>query len=306
MIDRKALKINARAALREARPHPAWITLAVTGITLVLQLLNMSLNGDLEAYRTMYTSAANGDFTLITATGSTSFLGSLLAFALELMLMVVSVGYLLYCMRVSRRQKASVGDVFDAFGMFLRVVVLSFVKNLVLSLWLFLYAVPASVLLAPSLMAAAGMPVPALPFDIAPEVALVVCLPLLIPFVIAAYNYSLAEFILLDNPTFPALQCLGLSRMAMQGYKWERFKLDLSFIGWFLLSLIPFVTLWVQPYVTVTRVGFYEEIMPGFMEKLRTVPARAMPRNTDYHIPGEPTAPPPSDPPEDGQEDEKE
>ena len=43
----------------------------------------------------------------------------------------------------------------------------------------------------------------------------------------------------------------------MVGHKAELFVLDLSFIGLALLTAIPFVTVWVTPYMEVTFANYY-------------------------------------------------
>ena len=46
----------------------------------------------------------------------------------------------------------------------------------------------------------------------------------------------------------------------MNGHKWELFVLDLSFIGWGLLTVIPFVSVYVTPYMEVTCAGYYDAL----------------------------------------------
>jgi uncharacterized membrane protein len=43
----------------------------------------------------------------------------------------------------------------------------------------------------------------------------------------------------------------------MSGRKGELFVLDLSFLGWSLLMLFPFVAVWVLPYTSVTYTNYY-------------------------------------------------
>ena len=48
----------------------------------------------------------------------------------------------------------------------------------------------------------------------------------------------------------------------MKGYKWKRFLLDLSFIGWYILIGITLGMAGVvaYPYITTARVLFYEKL----------------------------------------------
>lgn len=262
MTDRKELKRLAREAIRDTKPSPVWVTLVVLAILAVVQLLSLNLSGDLDAYIAMVKSVAAGDTATAQPAVSISPLAWLLALALNLMSMIVSMGYTLYTLRVSRRASPGFGDVFDAFAMFFRVIVLSFVRSILVSS---VYAVPMSLLST----------------LIDPVSASMFCLPLIVPMFMLAYAYRLADYILLDNPSFAAIQCLGLSRFAMRGRKWDLFKLDLSFLGWILLCVFPPVWLWVRPYMSVTAAGYYDAVMPGFMAWLKTQPMPRRPGDGD-------------------------
>lgn len=85
---------------------------------------------------------------------------------------------------------------------------------------------------------------------------------LFIPGIIAAYSYSMVDFVLADNPDMSASEALRESKRIMRGNKWRLFCLDLSFIGWMLLCLftLGIASLWVLPYTQVARAAFYREI----------------------------------------------
>lgn len=86
----------------------------------------------------------------------------------------------------------------------------------------------------------------------------------IIPGIVKSYAYSMTTFILLDNPEMGVNEAITESRRMMDGYKWKLFLLDLSFIGWRILSLfVPFGLLnilYLNPYVLTTRAAFYEEL----------------------------------------------
>lgn len=52
------------------------------------------------------------------------------------------------------------------------------------------------------------------------------------------YSYYMIPFILAENPTLKANETIRLSRMMMKGHKWECCKLELSFLGWDMLSVL--------------------------------------------------------------------
>lgn len=50
------------------------------------------------------------------------------------------------------------------------------------------------------------------------------------------YSYLMVPFIVAENPDIKALEAITLSRKMMNGHKWECFKIDVSMLGWTLLS----------------------------------------------------------------------
>jgi len=85
---------------------------------------------------------------------------------------------------------------------------------------------------------------------------------LIIPGIIAAFRYSMAYFILHDNPDIGAMEAIRRSGEMMKGYKGKLFLLYLSFIGWAILAAIPFGIgfLWLLPYIHTTLAAFYENL----------------------------------------------
>lgn len=149
---------------------------------------------------------------------SVSWLGSLIAFALSLMSTVLAYGFSFYALKVSRNEQASFGELFDGFGLFFKVIFLNIVSGIFVFLWSLL---------------------------------------LIIPGIVAAYRYSMAFFVLMDDPDLPIMECIRRSKALTKGRKGSLFVLDLSFIGWRLLSLIPFVGVFVQPYCEITKANYY-------------------------------------------------
>lgn len=58
---------------------------------------------------------------------------------------------------------------------------------------------------------------------------------LLIPGIIAAIRYSQAFYVLKEHPEYSVPDCVNESKRIMADKKWKYFKLNLSFIGWFML-----------------------------------------------------------------------
>ena len=84
-----------------------------------------------------------------------------------------------------------------------------------------------------------------------------------IPGMIKAYSYSQAMFIKAENPDISASRAIELSKIMMEGHKWDLFILHCSFFGWALLSSITYHILgivYVFPYFYAALAFAYEEI----------------------------------------------
>ena len=85
---------------------------------------------------------------------------------------------------------------------------------------------------------------------------------LVVPGIVKSYAYSMAYYIKLDHPDYNWKSCLDESQRMMRGHKWEKFVLDLSFLGWMIVGslCLGVGTLWVTPYMTATEAQFYEYV----------------------------------------------
>ena len=83
---------------------------------------------------------------------------------------------------------------------------------------------------------------------------------LVIPGIIKSYSYFMVPYLLAENPDMDSDRALQLSSKMMDGHKMDCFLLQLSFLGWQILSLITFNIagiLYVAPYYTATMAEFY-------------------------------------------------
>lgn len=106
---------------------------------------------------------------------------------------------------------------------------------------------------------------------------------LLLPAIYIWYRLRVADFLLLDCQGMSAWQAYGLSGFVLRGYKWQLFKLDVSFFGWLLLAGVvenaalylsenpivynllslaagSLVYLYVEPYRSLSYAKFYDEL----------------------------------------------
>ena len=81
----------------------------------------------------------------------------------------------------------------------------------------------------------------------------------IIPGCIKAYAYAMTEYIALENPNMDPREAMKKSEEMMYGHKWDLFVLDLTFIGWILLSMLTagLLMLFVQPYIYTAHAHFY-------------------------------------------------
>ena len=92
---------------------------------------------------------------------------------------------------------------------------------------------------------------------------------LIIPGIVKSYEYKMIPYILAENPRISRKRAFEISKNMMDGEKWNAFVLDLSFIGWNLLSTITFGivgVLYVNPYVNTTWAEFYKVMRENALE----------------------------------------
>lgn len=80
------------------------------------------------------------------------------------------------------------------------------------------------------------------------------------------YFYSQAYFVfknqkaIFGEEKISGLDCITKSRKMMNGHKQDLFVLDLSFVGWEILSMLTLgiSNIWQVPYRNVTYAAFYK------------------------------------------------
>lgn len=89
---------------------------------------------------------------------------------------------------------------------------------------------------------------------------------LVIPGIIKAYEYRMIPFLLAEDTGMDYQTAFDKSKEMMEGHKWNAFVLDLSFIGWHLLSVLTCGILnvfYVNPYKFQTDAELYYAIKDG-------------------------------------------
>lgn len=83
-----------------------------------------------------------------------------------------------------------------------------------------------------------------------------------IPGIIKSLSYSMAFYVLAENPQMTAREALRESKRLMKGHVFELFVMNLSFIGWYILCMFTwFIPIfYVNPYHQTALANFYQYI----------------------------------------------
>ena len=138
---------------------------------------------------------------------------------------VIEVGYYKFNLDLGdRRNEAEIGTMFGYFNFWKTTAAARLLQTLYIILWSLLFIIPG---------------------------------------IMAAYSYSMTGYILAENPNMPADEAIARSKQMMDGNRWRLFCLQISFIGWSILSsLLTFGIgdLWLTPYRQAASAVFYREI----------------------------------------------
>lgn len=105
----------------------------------------------------------------------------------------------------------------------------------------------------------------------------------IIPGIVKSYEYRMIPYLLAENPELTEEDAFRYSRQMMYEQKLETFVLDLSFIGWDLLSgiTVGIVGLfYVQPYANLTNAALYDTLSTNHGHPGRVTATQEEWRNT--------------------------
>lgn len=92
----------------------------------------------------------------------------------------------------------------------------------------------------------------------------------IIPGIVKSYEYRMIPYLMAEYPDMASDEAFRISREMMMGNKWEAFVLDLSFLGWDILSIITFGLTGIfysRPYQMLTNAALYlnlKKMHPSF------------------------------------------
>lgn len=83
---------------------------------------------------------------------------------------------------------------------------------------------------------------------------------LVVPGIVKHYEYLMVPYIIAENPAIDYKEAFQISKQMMDGEKMEAFIMDLSFLGWYLLSAVTcglLAIFYVNPYVQASFAEMY-------------------------------------------------
>ena len=185
IINRRQLKTEMKDLLRTAQVSAVGMTALYMGITALLDLADIAAGGQ-------------------AALGLGSLMSTFVSVLTALVGMVLSAGFVLYCMAIRRGERAEYLTLFDGFSFVGKVIGLNIVITVFTSLWTMLFIIPGF---------------------------------------IATYRYRFALYNLYENPGIGIMEALDMSKRQTVGYTSQLFLLDMSYLGWSLLSSVPLLVL---------------------------------------------------------------
>lgn len=134
-----------------------------------------------------------------------------------------SISFCKAYLKITKHEEIAVGEVFNGFEIFSKALLLQILTGIFTFLWSLLFIIPG---------------------------------------IIKRYSYSMAPYILAENPEMTAKEAIEKSKQITNGHKFDLFVLELSFILWMLLTVFTFgiAGIYVIPYMSVTTANFYNSI----------------------------------------------
>lgn len=232
-MDRAAVKLQARQLVQSQRKPILLASLLFLALAVVVFVLSYLLiapsQEDAMRYMELVLSRDYEAAGKLMARMEPATRDVLISDVLSYLLGVVFFGFVLLMLKAVRRQEVVCLMVMDGFGSFIKVLLLEILFRLLFSIGITLLIVPGIFIL---------------------------------------YFYRMARYLLLIHPEYGVLDCLRESRRRTAGHRWEFFLLDLSFLGWALLTMIPVlglvIAVWLLPYWQASSLLYCEAINADF------------------------------------------
>ncbi len=134
-----------------------------------------------------------------------------------------SLSFALISLAFIKGQDIEIGNIVDGFKNYANATILALHQGIVIFLWTLLFIIPG---------------------------------------IVMGYSYHMVFYILAENPGMSSKEAMEESKSLMEGHRFELFKLQLSFIGWTILSIFTLGILffWLAPYVNIATAVFYTDL----------------------------------------------
>ena len=231
MINRVEIKRDAKSLISTARVSPLVVTAIVIAICFVLERVVDLVEGGSP----FYTYSLNWDYFQAALAGDVYAMDMLLntlpastaasfffSTLVTLFTVVLNGGYYIYCMGIRGGAEMPYATLLDGLSVAGKLIWCWLQMTVRIFLWSMLFVIPG---------------------------------------IIAAYRYRFAYYNVLSDDALSAGDAIRLSCRQTQGRKADLFMLDLSFIGWSLLSglTMGLLNIWLTPYMTLCDLAYYEE-----------------------------------------------
>ena len=234
MRSRVDIKTEAKEILRSAKVSPILITLIVMAIAFVLNRVMILVEygtlfpiGFIQRYAEAYQQAfATGDVSALQALAASLPESTTMSFffstLVSLFMVILNAGYFIYCMGIRQGVEMPYSTLTEGLSVAGKLIWCWLQMTVKIFLWSMLFVIPG---------------------------------------IIAAYRYRFAYYNVLSDDALSAGDAIRLSCRQTQGRKADLFMLDLSFIGWSLLSglTMGLLNIWLTPYMTLCDLAYYEE-----------------------------------------------
>ena len=249
MLDRVQIKLEAKGVVRSAKVSAYLFTLLALALAFLLNGVSDYMSMD-DVWAYDYSVRTGFDLSFLALHRAFPTLVVLfVSVVCALLNMVLEAGVSLYHLGIRRGEEMPYVTLFDGFSFAGKIILLSIVQYIFIFLWTLLFIVPG---------------------------------------IIAAYRYRFALYNLCENPDMGVMEALNMSKAQTMGFKGQLFVLDLSFIGWYLLSGLTagILLIWLAPYRMQTDMGYFQQIKN--IKGIGYFPEQPRPENDDTFRPNDP------------------
>lgn len=242
MLNRLELKQQAKGIVRGAQVNAYLFTLLYMAVNLLLNLADRYTS---SGWIDEYINIGGIQYSIPTLFPHAPFSGTVVIFTsllIWLIQCVLQAGWTQYHLGVQRGEVMGYSTLLDSVYMAGKIILLQLVTTLFIFLWSLLFIIPG---------------------------------------IVAVYRYRFALYNLCEDPDMGIMDAIRLSKEQTMGYKGDLFLLDLSFLGWLLLSACTagLLGIWLSPYMAQTDIAYFRAIKQT--KGMGTLPGQSGPEADD-------------------------